>query len=152
MIVYIYIYEFFSKKARFPAPLHARDHRQERGTRESWVADAPRQPGKPVNSLIKSNHLPRQARDKLSEKIQQKAAKASCCKLGVLKMHASAHAALRPSSCSMPKFDTPIDFVLPAATKRSVFECFPYVCPEPVLVKSSFLCINGSKRPFFHLL
>jgi hypothetical protein len=31
------------------------------------------------------------------------------------------------------------------------FECFPYVCPEPVLVKSSFLYINGSKRPFFHL-
>jgi hypothetical protein len=25
---------------------------------------------------------------------------------------------------------------------------FPYVCPEPVLVKSSFLYINGSKRPF----
>jgi hypothetical protein len=28
------------------------------------------------------------------------------------------------------------------------FECFPYDCPEPVLVKSSFLYINGSKRPF----
>jgi hypothetical protein len=26
---------------------------------------------------------------------------------------------------------------------------FPYVCPEPALVKSSFLYINGSKRPFF---
>jgi hypothetical protein len=38
-----------------------------------------------------------------------------------------------------------------AATKRSLFECFPYVCPEPVLVKSSFLYINGAKRPFFHL-
>jgi hypothetical protein len=24
----------------------------------------------------------------------------------------------------------------------------PYVCPEPVLVKCSFLYINGSKRPF----
>jgi hypothetical protein len=29
------------------------------------------------------------------------------------------------------------------------FECFPYVCPEPVLVKCSFLYINGSKTPFF---
>ena len=27
-------------------------------------------------------------------------------------------------------------------------ECFPYVCPEPVLVKWSFLYINGSKKPF----
>jgi hypothetical protein len=26
------------------------------------------------------------------------------------------------------------------------FECFPYVCPEPVLVKSSFIYINGSKK------
>ena len=24
-----------------------------------------------------------------------------------------------------------------------------YVCPEPVLAKRSFLCINGSKMPFF---
>ena len=28
------------------------------------------------------------------------------------------------------------------------FECFPHVCPEPVLAKSSFLYINGSKMPF----
>jgi hypothetical protein len=26
---------------------------------------------------------------------------------------------------------------------------FPYVCPEPVLVKRAFLYINGAKRPFF---
>jgi hypothetical protein len=26
------------------------------------------------------------------------------------------------------------------------FECFPYVCPEPVLVKRSFLYINGRFR------
>ena len=32
--------------------------------------------------------------------------------------------------------------------KRSFFECFPYICPEPVLVKCSFLDVNGSKRPF----
>jgi hypothetical protein len=25
----------------------------------------------------------------------------------------------------------------------SFFECFPYVCPEPVLVKRSFIYING---------
>ena len=30
--------------------------------------------------------------------------------------------------------------------KRSL--SFPYVCPEPVLVKRSLLCINGSIRPF----
>jgi hypothetical protein len=29
------------------------------------------------------------------------------------------------------------------------FECFPYVCPEPVLAKSSFSYINGSKMPCF---
>ena len=26
------------------------------------------------------------------------------------------------------------------------FEWFPHVCPEPVLVKSSFLCIHGAKE------
>jgi hypothetical protein len=31
------------------------------------------------------------------------------------------------------------------------FLIFPYVCPEPVLVKRSLLYINGSKRPFSHL-
>ena len=29
------------------------------------------------------------------------------------------------------------------------FLSFPYVCPEPVLVKCSVLYINGAKRPFF---
>ena len=33
-------------------------------------------------------------------------------------------------------------------TASSFFECFPYVCPKPVLAKWSFLCTNGSKRPF----
>ena len=33
--------------------------------------------------------------------------------------------------------------------KRSFFECFPYVCPEPVLVKISFLYINGAKTRLF---
>jgi hypothetical protein len=28
------------------------------------------------------------------------------------------------------------------------FECFPYVCPEPVLVKHLFLYINDAKGPF----
>jgi hypothetical protein len=28
---------------------------------------------------------------------------------------------------------------------------FPYACPEPVLVKRSFLYINAFKRPFSHL-
>ena len=38
----------------------------------------------------------------------------------------------------------------PEYKKRSFFECFPYVCPEPVLVKCSFLCINGRfSRRFF---
>jgi hypothetical protein len=37
-----------------------------------------------------------------------------------------------------------------ACTKRRpVFECFPYDCPEPVLVKRSRLYINGSEKPFF---
>jgi hypothetical protein len=33
--------------------------------------------------------------------------------------------------------------ILFTATTRSFFECFPYVCPEPVLVKPSLLYING---------
>jgi hypothetical protein len=34
--------------------------------------------------------------------------------------------------------------------KRHLFLSFPYVCPEPVLVKRSFLYINGiAKMPFF---
>jgi hypothetical protein len=28
------------------------------------------------------------------------------------------------------------------------FECFPYVCPESVLIKRSHLYINGSELPF----
>ena len=28
----------------------------------------------------------------------------------------------------------------------SCFECFPYVCPEPVLAKRSFFYTNGSKN------
>ena len=36
-----------------------------------------------------------------------------------------------------------------AGEKRHLFFSFPYVCPEPVLAKSSFLYINGSKMPFF---
>jgi hypothetical protein len=31
------------------------------------------------------------------------------------------------------------------------FECFPYVCPEPVLVKTAFLYINGSRIAFSYL-
>jgi hypothetical protein len=37
----------------------------------------------------------------------------------------------------------------PLRTKRHSFLSFPYVCPEPVLVKRSlYIYINGSKRPF----
>jgi hypothetical protein len=32
--------------------------------------------------------------------------------------------------------------------KTAFFLSFPYVCPEPVLVKCSFLYINGAKMPF----
>jgi hypothetical protein len=32
--------------------------------------------------------------------------------------------------------------------KRHLFLSFPYVCPEPVLAKGSFLYINGAKMPF----
>jgi hypothetical protein len=35
--------------------------------------------------------------------------------------------------------------------KRSRFLSFPYVCPEPVLVKSSFLSIEWLKIRFFNL-
>jgi hypothetical protein len=35
-----------------------------------------------------------------------------------------------------------------ALRKNGLFWSFSYVCPEPVLVKSSFLYRNGSKRPF----
>ena len=33
-------------------------------------------------------------------------------------------------------------------TNGPFFECFPYVCPDPVAVQRSFLYTNGSKRPF----
>ena len=36
-----------------------------------------------------------------------------------------------------------------AVGKRHLFLSFPYVCPEPVLAKRSFLYINGSKMPYF---
>jgi hypothetical protein len=39
-------------------------------------------------------------------------------------------------------------FVL-GAKNGIFFWVFPYVCPEPVLAKWSFLSINGSKMPFF---
>jgi hypothetical protein len=38
-----------------------------------------------------------------------------------------------------------------ASATNGTFLSFAYVCPEPVLVKSSFLYINGQKSPFFHL-
>jgi hypothetical protein len=38
---------------------------------------------------------------------------------------------------------------LPAQNASLFFECFPYVCPEPVLVKCSFLYINGAKSGVF---
>jgi hypothetical protein len=34
-------------------------------------------------------------------------------------------------------------------TRRAFFECFPYVCPEPVLVKCSFIYIYAQKRTVF---
>jgi hypothetical protein len=46
----------------------------------------------------------------------------------------------RPKSLATPP---------PPEEKRSLFECFPYVRPEPVLVKCSFIYINGSKRRSF---
>jgi hypothetical protein len=41
-----------------------------------------------------------------------------------------------------------VSFVLRVSCLGLFFECFPYVCPEPVLVKRPHLCINGSKRSF----
>ena len=38
------------------------------------------------------------------------------------------------------------DYLLLTVFLRSFFECFPYVCPEPVLVNSSVLYINGFKK------
>ena len=39
--------------------------------------------------------------------------------------------------------------VQPWCGKRHLFLSFPYVCPEPVLAKWSFLYINGAKRRVF---
>jgi hypothetical protein len=33
----------------------------------------------------------------------------------------------------------------------NLFECFPYVCPEPVLAKWSFIYKNGQKAPLSYL-
>ena len=38
---------------------------------------------------------------------------------------------------------------VPHLMRKRSFLSFPYVCPEPVLVKSSFLYINGSKSAVF---
>jgi hypothetical protein len=38
-----------------------------------------------------------------------------------------------------------------AGRKRHSFLSFPYVCPEPVLAKSSFLYKNGAKMAFSYL-
>ena len=41
--------------------------------------------------------------------------------------------------------------VLPRVLQQNgLFLSFPCVCPESVLVNSSFSYINGAKRPFFH--
>eukprot|EP01046_Picozoa_sp_COSAG06_P060271 COSAG06_NODE_12759_length_1333_cov_2.100486_3_plen_232_part_00 len=40
---------------------------------------------------------------------------------------------------------------VPSLRQNGLFVSFPYVCPEPVLAKSSFLDINGAKSPIFHL-
>ena len=45
---------------------------------------------------------------------------------------------------------TPRREIIHHLRKRSFLECFPYVCPEPVLVKRSVLHVNGFKRPFSH--
>eukprot|EP01046_Picozoa_sp_COSAG06_P037436 COSAG06_NODE_4226_length_4451_cov_6.710018_1_plen_186_part_00 len=42
----------------------------------------------------------------------------------------------------------PVSHVKQPEGKQSFFECFRYVCPEPVLVKCSFIYINGVERPF----
>jgi hypothetical protein len=42
--------------------------------------------------------------------------------------------------------------VLQERKRITLFECFRYVCPEPVLVNRSHLYMNGAKLPFYHLL
>ena len=34
--------------------------------------------------------------------------------------------------------------------RHSFFECFPYVCPEPVLVKWCIQCKNGAQMAFLY--
>ena len=46
-------------------------------------------------------------------------------------------------------FDFVIHLGQQPKAKRSFFGSFPCLCPEPVLVKCSFLDINGSKRRVF---
>ena len=45
-----------------------------------------------------------------------------------------------------------IPLLLQERKRITLFECFRYVCPEPVLVKRSHLYMNGAKLPFYHLL
>jgi hypothetical protein len=40
----------------------------------------------------------------------------------------------------------------PPEEQRSIFECFPYVCPEPVLVNCPCFGINGSQKDRFSTL
>jgi hypothetical protein len=70
---------------------------------------------------------------------------------------ATSTVSVRGDRCPRPRLCSPgLSFAVsigvtkeskPPEEKRG-FLRFPYVCPEPVLVKCSFLCTNGSKRPF----
>jgi hypothetical protein len=57
-----------------------------------------------------------------------------------------------PQSADLPGLDWTLRSVTSQVRKPYLFLSFPYVCPEPVLVKSSILYINGSKRFLFSTL
>jgi hypothetical protein len=61
----------------------------------------------------------------------------------------AASAARVPAACPMIMNCGSIRRVLIPARKRHSFLSFPYVCPEPVLVKSCILYINGAKSAVF---
>ena len=54
---------------------------------------------------------------------------------------------LLTSDTTPPRMDPALPHL--RKTPLTFFECFPHVCPEPVLVKCSFLYTNGAKSGVF---
>jgi hypothetical protein len=95
---------------------------------------------------INATFLPRQTRDKHRVSTQKRLPFSQ-----VLQLSPARADCRRPPCLDRPGREARHRYLLPhrCVRKTASFLSFPYVCPEPVLAKCSFLYINGSKMPFF---